>query len=66
MSELFDGFELDVTKMTKKKGGISTIECDPSGGSYNPSSMCSITENSSKTCIISAVVRYCLVKPTGK
>ena len=52
--------------MTKKKGGISTIECDPSGGSYNPSSMCPITENSSKTCIISAVVRYCLVKPTGK
>ena len=35
MSELFDGFELDVTKMTKKKGGISTIECDPSGSSLS-------------------------------
>ena len=37
MSELFDGFELDVAKIVKKKENILFRECDPSSGGENSS-----------------------------
>lgn len=52
MSELFDGFELDVAKIVKKKENILFRECDPSsgGGNYSNTNNCITGKLCTTTC----------------